>query len=190
MTDEPAIESCPSDEQSPPNPSRRDFLTLTAGAVGAVGLGAAVWPFVNSMNPAPDVLALASLDIDLKDIPEGQSKTILWRGKPVFVRHRTAQEIDVANKTSLASLPDPQTDQERFSQNPRWLVVIGVCTHLGCVPTERKGMGPDAKEGGWLCACHGSKYDNSGRIISGPAPKNLEIPPYQFLNDGNVLRVG
>jgi ubiquinol-cytochrome c reductase iron-sulfur subunit len=190
MTEEPPVEPDVSKEQPVANPTRRDFLTLTAGAMGVVGLGSAIWPFVNSMNPAADVLALASLDVDLKDIPEGQSKTILWRGKPVFIRHRTATEIEVANQTSLKSLPDPQTDQERFSKNPQWLVVVGVCTHLGCVPNERKGMSHDPQEGGWLCACHGSKYDVSGRIVSGPAPKNLEVPPYQFVNDGNVLRVG
>jgi ubiquinol-cytochrome c reductase iron-sulfur subunit len=172
------------------DPSRRDFLTLTACAVGAVGAGAAALPFINSMNPAADVLALASVDVEVKDLQPGQGKTIVWRGKPVFIRHRTADEIKIANATSLKALPDPQTDQERFSKDPNWLVVVGVCTHLGCVPNERKSMDQDHEQGGWLCACHGSKYDASGRIVSGPAPKNLEVPPYQFINNGSAIRIG
>lgn len=185
-----ADQSFPSLPKDNTEPTRRDFLTLTAGAVGAVGLGAAMWPFINSMNPAADVLALANIDVELKDIAPGQSKTILWRGKPLFIRHRTDAEIEAANQTPLKSLPDPQTDKERFAKDQRWLVVVGVCTHLGCVPNERTDMGPDIKEGGWLCACHGSKYDHSGRIIRGPAPKNLEVPPYQFVNNGQTLRIG
>jgi ubiquinol-cytochrome c reductase iron-sulfur subunit len=142
------------------------------------------------MNPAADVLALANLDVDLKDVAEGQTKTLLWRGKPVFVRHRTKAEIDAVDQTPLRSLKDPQTDKERFSKDQNWLIVVGVCTHLGCVPGEKKDMGPLIKEGGWLCACHGSRYDISGRIISGPAPKNLEVPPYEFVNNGKTLRIG
>ena len=173
-----------------PDTTRRDFLTLTAGAVGTMGAVTALWPFLNSMNPAEDVLATAQVDVDLKEIPEGQTKIIMWRGKPVFIRHRTSAEVEAANQTSLKFLPDPQTDQERFSKDQRWLVVIGVCTHLGCVPNQRKDMGPGIKEGGWLCACHGSRYDSPGRIISGPAPKNLEVPPYQFIEAGSLLRIG
>lgn len=182
-------DSLPKREDSS-KPTRRDFLTLTATTVGAFGLGAAIWPFVNSMNPAADVLAMASIDIDLKDVNQGQTKTFLWRGKPVFIRHRTKVEIDAVDQTSLRSLKDPQTDKERFAKNQDWLVVVGVCTHLGCVPGEKKDMAPEIKEGGWLCACHGSKYDISGRIISGPAPKNLEVPPYEFINSGKTLRIG
>jgi ubiquinol-cytochrome c reductase iron-sulfur subunit len=176
-------------DSKPTGPTRRDFLTITAGAVGAVGVCSVILPLVNSMNPSADVLALASVDVDLKDIPEGHTKVIMWRGKPVFVRHRTQDEIKVASDVSLKSLPDPQTDEERFSKNAKWLVVIGVCTHLGCVPNERKSLAQGA-EGGWLCACHGSKYDVSGRIVSGPAPKNLEIPSYQFINNNSAIRIG
>ncbi len=172
------------------DPSRRDFLTLTACAVGAVGAGAAALPFINSMNPAADVMALASVDIDIKGIQPGHSKTVVWRGKPIFIRHRTEEEIKAANETSLKILPDPQTDQERFAKDPKWLVVIGVCTHLGCIPNEQKDIGHGLHEGGWLCPCHGSVYDISGRIISGPAPKNLEVPPYQFINNGSAIRIG
>ena len=170
--------------------TRRDFLTLTASAVGVIGVGAAALPFINSMNPAADVLAQASIDVELADIQPGTSKVVMWRGKPVFIRHRTETEIDHAQKTSLRELPDPQTDQERFAKNLAWLVVVGVCTHLGCVPNERRGLQSDGQQGGWLCACHGSVYDGSGRIVKGPAPKNLEVPPYQFLNKNTVMRIG
>jgi ubiquinol-cytochrome c reductase iron-sulfur subunit len=180
----------PSPSQEPTDPTRRDFLTLTACALGAVGVGAAAMPFINSMNPAADVLALASVDIETKDIPVGTGKTVLWRGKPVFVRHRSDEEIKAANETSIKSLPDQQTDQERFSKDPKWLVVVGVCTHLGCVPNEKKNPDKGNEADGWLCPCHGSVYDLSGRVISGPAPKNLEIPPYQFVNNGSVIRIG
>lgn len=168
--------------------SKRDFIKLTATSVGAIGVCAAVWPFVNSMNPAADVLAEASIEVDLSKIAEGQSVTVMWRGKPVFIKHRTPDEIKAAQDTPLASLPDPQTDQERFAKNPAWLVVIGVCTHLGCIPTERKNM--TAAEGGWLCACHGSRYDTSGRVTQGPAPRNLDVPTYEFLNNNSILKIG
>lgn len=171
------------------DPTRRDFLTLTAGAMGAVGVGVVALPFINSMNPAADIMALASIDVDIKNVQPGQSITAMWRGKPVFIRHRTEQEIKSAEAVSIKMLKDPQTDQERFQKDPKWLVVIGVCTHLGCVPNERKSM-MAGEQGGWLCACHGSQYDNSGRIVSGPAPKNLEIPSYQLLNNNSVIRIG
>jgi ubiquinol-cytochrome c reductase iron-sulfur subunit len=180
----------PNKPNSPEDPSRRDFLTLTACAVGAVGVGAAAMPFVNSMNPAADVLALATVDVETKEIPVGQSKTVVWQGKPVFIRHRGDDEIKAANQTSIKDLPHPQTDQERFSKDPKWLVVVGVCTHLGCVPNEKKNPEKPSETNGWLCPCHGSVYDLSGRIVSGPAPKNLEIPPYQFVNNGSVIRIG
>lgn len=169
--------------------SRRDFLALTATAMAAVGAGAAALPFIKSLNPAADTLALATLDVDIKGFQVGQTKTVMWRGKPVFIRRRTLEEIEAVKETSLRSLPDPQTDDERFGKSLEWLIVVGVCTHLGCVPGERKNMKP-GEAGGWLCACHGSYYDASGRIISGPAPKNLEVPPYQLLNDNTVLRIG
>ena len=167
---------------------RRDFLKLTATSVGVVGVCAAAWPFINSMNPAADVMAVASIEVDISKIQLGQSLTVMWRGKPVFIKRRTTEEIKVAQETQLKSLPDPQTDQERFGRNPEWLVVIGICTHLGCVPTERKNITPN--DGGWLCACHGSRYDTSGRIVQGPAPRNLDVPAYEFLNNNTVLKIG
>ncbi len=170
--------------------TRRDFLTLTASAVGVVGVCVVALPFIKSMNPAADVLAQASIDVPLKDIAEGTGKVVMWRGKPVFIRHRTKDEIQRVQKIALRELKDPQTDQERFSKNSAWLVVVGVCTHLGCVPNERRGMQAGDAKGGWLCACHGSVYDESGRIVTGPAPTNLEVPPYQFMNNGAVLRIG
>lgn len=162
--------------------NRRDFLMLTAGVAGGIGVCAATLPFIDSMNPSADVMALSSIDVDIKNIQPGNSITMMWRGKPIFIRRRTTEEVKIAEGASLKNLPDPQTDNERFGKNPEWLVVIGVCTHLGCVP----GIKPD----GWLCSCHGSVYDTSGRIVSGPAPKNLEVPPYQLMNDNTVIRIG
>ena len=168
--------------------TRRDFLTLTALAAGVVGTGIAVWPLVNSMNPSADVLALASTEVDLSPIEEGQSVTVIWRGKPVFVRHRTQREIDEAMAVDMADLRDPQSDAERAPQ-PKWLVMIGVCTHLGCIPKGQKAGEPKGEYDGWFCPCHGSHYDSSGRIRKGPAPENLWIPPYDFLDDSTV-RIG
>ncbi|MCE3231474.1 MAG: ubiquinol-cytochrome reductase [Alphaproteobacteria bacterium] len=173
-----------------PQPTRREFIHLTAGAMGVVGLGAAAWPFINSMNPSADVMALSSIEIDISAIPKGQTHTVMWRGRPVFVRHRTEEEIKEMRKASLKHLPDPETDEQR-TKDPNWLVVVGVCTHLGCIPTQRKDMQPSNQPDiGWVCSCHGSKYDYSGRIISGPAPKNLEVPVYEFTNPNTVLRIG
>jgi ubiquinol-cytochrome c reductase iron-sulfur subunit len=158
--------------------------------MGVVGLGAAAWPFINSMNPSADVMALSSIEIDISAIPKGQTQTVMWRGRPVFVRHRTEEEIKEMRKASLKHLPDPETDEQR-TKDPNWLVVVGVCTHLGCIPTQRKDMQPSNQPDiGWVCSCHGSKYDYSGRIISGPAPKNLEVPVYEFTNPNTVLRIG
>jgi ubiquinol-cytochrome c reductase iron-sulfur subunit len=165
--------------------TRRDFLYIATGAVGAVGAAAAVWPLIQQMNPDASVLALASTDVDLGSIVEGQVVTIKWRGKPVFVSHRTKKEVDEARAVPLADLPDPQTDQSRTKPgHEQWLVVIGVCTHLGCVPISDQG-----DYGGWFCPCHGSHYDNSGRIRRGPAPLNLVVPPYEFLTDTSI-RIG
>lgn len=173
-------------------PTRREFIHLTAGAMSAVGLGAVAWPFINSMNPSADVMALSSLEVDVSSIPKGETHTVMWRGRPVFVRHRTEEEVKEMRAASLKSLPDPQTDEER-TRDPNWLVVVGVCTHLGCIPTQRKAMQASVssdKDIGWVCACHGSKYDYSGRIISGPAPKNLEVPVHEFINPNSLLRIG
>ena len=181
-------EAQPDDKPTECDESRRDFLKLTATSVGVVGVCAAAWPFMNSMNPAADTMAVASVEVDISKIQVGQSITVMWRGKPIFIKRRTEEEIKAAEATPLKSLPDPETDQERFGKNPEWLVVIGICTHLGCVPTERKNM--EASKGGWLCACHGSSYDTSGRITQGPAPRNLDIPNYEFLNNNTILKIG
>jgi len=168
--------------------TRRDFLTLTAISAGVVGAGIAVWPLINSMNPSADVLALASTEVDLAPIEEGQAVTVIWRGKPIFVRHRTPEEIAEAETVELAELRDPQTDAER-TQEPQWLVMVGICTHLGCIPKGQNVGDPKGEYGGWLCPCHGSHYDTSGRIRKGPAPENLAIPSYEFL-DESLIRIG
>ena len=160
--------------------TRRDMLFIATGAVGAVGVASAVWPLINSMNPDASTLALSSTEVDISKIEEGQIVTFSYRGSPVFVRHRTAKEIGQAQGTPLIDLKDPQTDQARV-QKPEWLIVIGICTHLGCVP-----LGHDGPYDGWKCPCHGSVYDVSGRIRSGPAPTNLAVPPYAFLTDTKV----
>ena len=163
--------------------TRRNFLYITTGAFSAAGAAAVAWPFITQMNPDASVKALASTEVDLRPIVPGQSITILWRGKPVFIRRRTTEEISEAQKVALTDLPDPKDDTERV-QNPEWLVMVGVCTHLGCIPLGQKG-----DYNGWYCPCHGSHYDTSGRIRKGPAPTNLEIPEYVFLND-NTIKIG
>ncbi|UUX51461.1 ubiquinol-cytochrome c reductase iron-sulfur subunit [Nisaea acidiphila] len=168
--------------------TRRDFINVASGAVGAVGAAAAVWPFINQMNPAADTLALASTEVDLSAIEEGMSITVVWRGKPVFIRHRTADEISIAEETPLSDLPDPTPDAERV-EKPEWLILIGICTHLGCVPLGQKTTEPRGDYGGWFCPCHGSHYDTSGRIRKGPAPLNLAVPPYVFTDDA-AIRIG
>jgi ubiquinol-cytochrome c reductase iron-sulfur subunit len=150
------------------------------GAVAAVGVGATLWPFIDQMNPDASTLALSSIEVDLSQIAEGQIVKVLYRGAPMFVRHRTKKEIDDAVNTPLADLKDPQTDAERVKK-PEWLVCSGVCTHLGCVP-----IGHEGQYEGWKCPCHGSVYDTSGRIRQGPAPLNLPVPDYAFLTDVNI----
>jgi ubiquinol-cytochrome c reductase iron-sulfur subunit len=161
-------------------PSRRDILLVATGAAAAVATGAAVWPLIAQMNPDASTLALASTELDLSAITEGQIVTVKWRGKPVFVRYRTPHEIEEAQKTPLADLPDPEPDSKRVKK-PEWLVVVGVCTHLGCIP-----LGHEGEFNGWFCPCHGSTYDTSGRIRSGPAPSNLEVPRYEFIADKKI----
>ena len=159
-------------------PTRRDMLYIATGAAAAVGAASVVWPFISQMSPdASTIAAGAPLDVDLGAIPEGSIVTVKWRGKPIFVRHRTKKEIEEAQKVQVASLPDPQADAARVKK-PEWLVVIGVCTHLGCIP-----LGQQGDYEGWFCPCHGSHYDTSGRIRKGPAPKNLEVPNYAFTSD-------
>ncbi len=165
--------------------TRRDFLYLTALAFGAVGAGSAVWPFVSSMNPAADTLALASIEVDLNAVEVGQAITVTWRGKPVFIRRRTDKEIAEAQDVKLDELRDPAADTARV-QKPQWLILVGICTHLGCVPLGQKASDPRGDYDGWFCPCHGSHYDISGRIRKGPAPKNLEVPTYTFLSDTKI----
>ena len=166
-----------------PAEGRRDFLILTAQAMGAVGAGALLWPIIDSMNPSADVLALASTEVDLTPIAEGQEIKVVWRGKPVFIRHRTPQNIDEAKAVNIAELRDPATDESRTKKGKeQWLIMVGVCTHLGCIPLGN-GQGDYH---GWFCPCHGSHYDTVGRVRKGPAPKNLVIPPYEFMSDTKV----
>jgi len=162
---------------------RRDFIFTASYALGAVGVGATVWPLIDQMNPDASVKALASTEVDISSIQPGQSITVLWRGKPVFIKRRTAEEIAQARKVDIEKLPHPEKDEDR-AKNPEWLVMLGMCTHLGCVPLGNKG-----EYDGWFCPCHGSHYDTSGRIRKGPAPKNLEIPKYEFVNS-NTIKIG
>lgn len=174
-------------------PTRRDFLYIATGAVAAVGGAAAVWPFVAQMNPDASVQALAEIEVDLSAIEEGQNVTVKWQGKPVFIRYRTPAEIEEARSVPLAELPDQvarnanvATDASAADENravrPEWLIQIGICTHLGCVPVGEAG-----DFDGWFCPCHGSHYDSAGRIRKGPAPENLAIPRYVFKSDTTVL---
>jgi ubiquinol-cytochrome c reductase iron-sulfur subunit len=169
-------------EEKPKDESRRDFVTVTAGSVAAVGAACSLWPLVDSLNPSADVLALASIEVDISSIQPGQSMTVKWRGKPIFIKNRTQEEIDEARKVELSQLPDPEEDQKRVKEGKdQWLVTVGICTHLGCVPIGNQG-----EYEGWFCPCHGSHYDSSGRIRKGPAPKNLEVPPYEFISDTKI----
>jgi len=168
--------------------TRRDFLYLATGAMGAAGLAAFAWPVIHSMNPAADTLALSSTEVDLAPIKEGQAITVSWRGKPVFVRRRTGAEIAAAQAVDLKELRDPQPDAARV-QRADWLILVGVCTHLGCVPMGQGTTDPRGDFGGWFCPCHGSHYDTSGRIRKGPAPANLHVPEYKFLTD-TLVRIG
>jgi ubiquinol-cytochrome c reductase iron-sulfur subunit len=199
MSDEIAPRLADPEEQR-----RRDFLYVATGAAGAVGVGAAVWPLIDALNPSADVLSLASVEVDISGVEPGQRITVKWRGRPVFIWRRSETDIAEARATSLDDLKDPV---DRASENPNhtqdmpaldrnrtvdeageWLVVIGVCTHLGCVPLGQGGQSV-GDWGGWFCPCHGSHYDRSGRIRKGPAPRNLEIPPYA-LEGGTLLRIG
>jgi len=170
--------------------NRRDFLHVAAAGVGAVGAAVAVWPFIDQMNPAADTLALASIEVDLSKIAVGEAVIVKWRGKPVFIRHRTGTEIQEAEAVDVATLTDKQTDDQRvLPGKAEWLVVLGVCTHLGCVPLGTKAGDDRGDFGGWFCPCHGSHYDTSGRIRKGPAPRNLEVPSYAFVSD-TVIKIG
>jgi ubiquinol-cytochrome c reductase iron-sulfur subunit len=180
-------------------PTRRDFLTIAGATWATVGGAVALWPFVQQMNPDASALALASTEVDLKPVKEGQAITVMWRGKPIFIRYRTKQEIEMAVKTPLSDLVDPEarnddlpvtapaTDANRTKKgHENWLIMVGICTHLGCIP-KGQAMGDSKGDfGGWFCPCHGSHYDTAGRIRKGPAPRNLEVPPYNFVSDTKI----
>jgi ubiquinol-cytochrome c reductase iron-sulfur subunit len=162
--------------------TRRDFINLLVNTTAVFGAAAVAWPIISSLNPSQEVLALASTEVDISQIEVGQAITVKWRGKPVFIRHRTPEEIKTAEDTDINTLRDPQADDQRV-EKPEWLIVVGVCTHLGCVPQGQKPSEPRGQYGGWFCPCHGSEYDTSGRIRRGPAPLNLEVPQYTFTSD-------
>ena len=170
------------------DPGRRDFIVVATYAMAGLGAAAVAWPLIDQMNPAADTLALASTEVDVSKIAEGQAITVTWRGKPVFIRHRTSDEIARANGIDSAALRHPEQDEIRV-QKAELLVVVGVCTHLGCVPLGQKTGEVKGDYEGWFCPCHGSHYDTSGRIRKGPAPTNLEVPPYTFLSE-SVIRIG
>ena len=165
---------------------RRDFLLISTTTLGVAGVAIAAWPFIDSINPAKDVLALASTEVDLSAVEEGMAITVMWRGKPVFIRHRTAEEITMAEEVNVDELRDPQADADRV-QKPEWLIAVGVCTHLGCIPSGQNLGDSRGDFGGWYCPCHGSHYDTSGRIRKGPAPFNLKVPPYTFTDDTSIV---
>jgi ubiquinol-cytochrome c reductase iron-sulfur subunit len=164
-------------------PTRRDFLFVATGAAAAVGGAATLWPFISQMNPdASTIAAGAPIEVDLAPIAEGQDIKVFWRGKPIYISHRTKKQIDEVRQVPVSSLPDPQPDQARIKEgHDQWLVVIGICTHLGCIPIAHEG-----NYDGFFCPCHGSQYDASGRIRQGPAPANLPVPPYQFVSDSKI----
>jgi ubiquinol-cytochrome c reductase iron-sulfur subunit len=165
--------------------TRRDFLMLTASALGAVGVAVTIWPFIDTLNPAKDTLALSTTDVDLGPVQLGQRLTVAWQGKPVFIDHRPPAEIKAAQDLDISTLRDPQKDSDRV-QKPEWLIVVGVCTHLGCIPLGQKQGDDRGLYGGWFCPCHGSMYDTSARIRQGPAPANLVVPPYKFASDTKI----
>lgn len=180
-------------------PNRRDFLVVVGNAFAAVGAASLIWPFVQQMNPDASAKALASVEVDLSPVKEGQAITAMWRGKPLFIRNRTKDEITAATKVDTKDLPDPlarndglaadvpATDLNRTKKgHENWLVLVGICTHLGCIPKGQSMGDARGDYGGWFCPCHGSHYDTAGRIRKGPAPRNLEVPPYEFLSDSKI----
>ena len=168
------------------HPTRRDFLFVATGAAAAVGGVATLWPFVSQMNPdASTIAAGAPIEVDLTPIASGQDIKVFWRGKPIYIMNRTKKQVDEARSVQVSSLPDPESDQARVKEgHDQWLILVGICTHLGCIPLAHQG-----DYDGWFCPCHGSQYDTSGRIRRGPAPANLPLPPYAFLSDTKV-RIG
>jgi len=182
--------------------TRRDFIYIATGAFVAIGAAGALWPAIDQMNPDASALSLASVDLDLAPIQPGQAVTVMWRGKPVFVRNRTPEEVQKAKAVPLDDLKDPDarvlgvtaelpaTDENRTKPGKEnWLIMIGICTHLGCIPKGQSPADEKGPYGGWFCPCHGSMYDTAGRIRQGPAPRNLDIPPYQFVA-GTKVKIG
>ena len=189
-------------DKDPKQPSRRDFIFLATGAFAAVGAASIAWPIVDQMDPDATALALSKIEVDISQLERGQAITVKWRGKPVFIRRRTEEEIQMASRVDIASLPDNNarnynlssdssaSDENRsLDENGEWLVMVGVCTHLGCVPKGQSLGDSKGDFGGWYCPCHGSHYDTAGRIRKGPAAKNLDIPAAEFINQ-NVIRIG
>jgi ubiquinol-cytochrome c reductase iron-sulfur subunit len=181
------------------DPNRRDFIVIAAQAFAAVGAAVALWPFIDQMNPDASTQALASTEVDLSPVKQGQAITVLWRGKPVFIRNRTPDEVKGARAVKLADLKDPSARNDALPESARatdenrtkagkenWLVMVGICTHLGCIPKGQSMGDSKGDYGGWFCPCHGSHYDTAGRIRLGPAPRNLEVPPYEFLSDTQI----
>jgi ubiquinol-cytochrome c reductase iron-sulfur subunit len=184
------------------DPNRRDFIVIAAQAFAGVGAAMALWPFITQMNPDASTQALASTEVDLSPIKEGQAITVLWRGKPVFIRNRTQDEVKSAVEVNMADLSDtsarndllperaPATDANRTKTGKEnWLILVGICTHLGCIPKGQSMADSRGDFGGYFCPCHGSHYDTSGRIRKGPAPRNLEVPPYEFVSD-TTIKIG
>jgi ubiquinol-cytochrome c reductase iron-sulfur subunit len=180
-------------------PTRRDFIVVAAQTLAGVGAAMALWPFIDQMNPDASTQALASSEVDLAPIKEGQAITVVWRGKPVFIRNRTPDEIKQATAVKLADLSDPSARNDALPEkapasdvnrtkkgHENWLVLVGICTHLGCIPKGQSMMDTRGDFGGWFCPCHGSHYDTAGRIRKGPAPRNLEVPPYEFISDTRI----
>lgn len=195
-----------SDATEDGEPTRRDFIHIFSAATAAAGAGAVLWPLVSQMNPDASVLALSTKEVDLSAVPVGQAIKIMWQGKPVFIRHRTAEEIREAENTPLSALKDPVARTSNISGStdatdaalvtasdgvvrPEWLILVGVCTHLGCIPLGTTAGENRGEYNGWFCPCHGSHYDTSGRIRKGPAPKNLAVPPYEFTSD-TLIKIG
>jgi ubiquinol-cytochrome c reductase iron-sulfur subunit len=183
------------DPKGPNEPTRRDFIHVGTGAVAAGGAAMFAWPLINQMNPAADTRAMASIEFDVSKVAQGSQAKIMWRGKPLFVRHRTAAEIAQAKKDDAASLKDPQADADRVMQSNKqagkeeYLIMEANCTHLGCIPVGIDESGYIGEYGGWFCPCHGSHYDTAGRIRKGPAPKNLPVPPYVYTG-GTIVKIG
>ena len=178
---------------------RRDFIMVATGAFAVVGIGPLVWPMIDQMNPDATSLALGSIEVDLEPIKVGQAITVIWRGSPVFIRHRVPREIRSARATPISELPDPFARNQNLTEDApamdynragegheNWLVMIGICTHLGCVPKGQRVGDAKGEFGGWFCPCHGSHYDTAGRIRKGPAPRNMDVPPYTFLSDTKI----